>query len=401
MKCKIIQINLGNYGSTGTIMSGISQTAIKEGFDVYQAYPAGSINGFKYLNDIIIGSVFFKKVNQKLAYYTSYNGCFAVFSTLKFLHKVSEIEPNIIHLHNLHNSYINIPLLFHYIKKRNISVVWTLHDCWAMTGQCPHFTLAKCDKWKTGCYDCSQTNIYPRSLVDNTKIMWKLKKKWFTGVKNIAIVTPSRWLADMVKQSFLKNYPIKVINNGIDLSIFKPTPSNYRKKYGISDEKYIVLGVAFDWGKRKGLDIFVKLSEMLDNRFQIILVGISDNIDELVKSNMILIQRTQNFKELAEIYTVADVFVNPTREENYPSVNMEALACGTPVITFRTGGSPEIINGSCGSAVDVDDVDALKDEIVKVCVKHTFSFSECINKANSFDMNAKYKEYLELYKTAY
>ena len=220
-------------------------------------------------------------------------------------------------------------------------------------------------------------------------------------MKNLTIVTPSQWLADLVKQSFLKDYPIKVIHNGIDLTVFKPTPSDFRKKYGIPENKFILLGVAFGWGARKGLDVFIELAHRLNKeKFQIVLVGTDNNVDKQLPQEIISIHRTQNQAELAEIYSAADLFVNPTREENYPTVNMEAIACGTPVVTFRTGGSPEILTERTGSIVDCDDIDALQKEIERICETKPFSKEDCITRAKEFDENVRFKEYLELYKEA-
>ena len=228
-------------------------------------------------------------------------------------------------------------------------------------------------------------------------MMWKFKCNWFTGIENCIIVTPSQWLADLVKQSYLKDYPVKVINNGIDLSVFKPTESSFREKYGLTDKK-VVLGVAFGWGKRKGFDVFVELASRLPDDYRIVLVGTDDNVEKLLPAKIISIHRTQNQKELAEIYTTADVFANPTREENYPTVNMESIACGTPVVTFRTGGSPEIPDETCGSVVDCDDIDAMEIEIRRICEKKPYSVEACLQRAKSFDMNDRFKEYVDLYK---
>lgn len=393
----IVGINLGTFGSTGNIMRNILSNAIKHGFMVYASYPNGKKN-FNEESDIIICSELSWKITRKIATITGFNGCFGYFITKNYIRKLKKIKPDIVHLHNLHNSYINLPLLFQYIKKHNIPVIWTLHDCWAFTGQCPHFTMVKCDKWKTGCYHCPQYREYPASNVDRTKTMWKLKRKWFTGVPNLTIITPSQWLADLVKQSLLKNYPVKVINNGIDLSVFKPTPSNFREKYNLNN-KFIVLGVAFGWGKRKGLDVFIELSKRLDpNKYQIVLVGTDNNIDAQLPSNILSIHRTQNQTELAEIYTVADILANPTREENYPTVNMESIACGTPVLTFRTGGSPEIVDENTGFVVDCDDIDAMEREIIRICNEKPYSEEACLNKAKGFDMNNRYEEYITLYE---
>lgn len=395
---KILEINSTNYGSTGNIMLQIADTARRKGHTVITCCPASRENKKKSVeNQWLIGSRFSRNVHLKLFEYTGFNGCFSLVSTFTFLHKVKKFKPDIIHLHNLHNGYINLPMLFKYIKKQKIQAIWTLHDCWTFTGQCPYFDLAKCDKWKNGCHDCPQINVYPSSKVDRTRTMWKLKRKWFTGVEDMTIVTPSEWLGGLVQQSYLKGYPIKVINNGIDLKVFKPTESDFRQKHHL-ENKYILLGVAFGWGKRKGLDVFIELAKRLDDRFQIVLVGTNDDVDKLLPTNIISVHKTNNQQELAEIYTAADLFVNPTREENYPTVNMESISCGTPVLTFKTGGSPEIPNVKTGYVVDVDDIDEMEKQIVRICTELLFSKDDCLERAKSFDRNIKFQEYVDLYQ---
>ncbi|MCM1060396.1 MAG: glycosyltransferase [Eubacterium sp.] len=394
---KIVSINLGKYGSTGKIMIGISQIAEQRGHQCYQAYPGAPQNYPREEKDIRISSFFSKRVSAKLAYYTGYNGCFAALHTWIFLKKLDKIKPDLLHFHNLHNSYINLPMLFNYVKKNKIKVIWTLHDCWAMTGQCPHFTVKKCGKWKSGCYDCPQIDIYPAAIVDRTKFMWKKKKEWFTGVENLTVVTPSEWLAGLAEQSYLKNYPVRVIHNGIDLNVFKPTASGFREKYNLKDN-YILLGVSFGWGFRKGLDVFKELADRLDERFKIVLVGTDENTDKQLSDNIVSIHRTNNQRELAEIYTAADLFVNPTREDNYPTVNMESLACGTPIITFRTGGSTEALDVTCGCIVECDDVDALEQKIIEICENKLFSQEACLEHAKMFNENDLFAEYVELYE---
>ncbi len=235
-RMNVVQINLGNHGSTGGIARGISEVANKEGINAYFAYPWDSNNGSSKENDIIIGSQFGRRVSRKLGRITGFNGCFSVFATIKFLKKLDAIKPDILHLHNLHNCYINLPMLFNYIKKKRIPVIWTLHDCWAFTGQCPYFSHVGCDKWKAGCYECPQIDRYPSAIVDRTRIMWKLKKKWFTGIEKMVLVTPSKWLAELVKESYLNDYPVQVINNGVDLAVFHPVQSNIRERLGIIGE---------------------------------------------------------------------------------------------------------------------------------------------------------------------
>ncbi len=393
---KIVEINSGFRGSTGTIMLNIAKIAREQDYEAYtfsraskEAIPMGHN---------IFGGVPENLVHRLISVFSGISGIGSNIGTRRLLARIDEIKPDIIHLHNLHGWYINLPMLFGYIKRNNIKTVWTLHDCWAFTAQCSHFTLEKCDKWKTGCYSCPRYRIYPYTFVDRTKTMWKLKKQWFTGVKDLTIVTPSEWLAGLVKQSYLKEYPVKVINNGIDLSLFKPTEGNFRERLNLGD-KYVILGVASPWGPRKGLDVFVELSHSLSDDFQIVLVGTDEKVDKWLPENIISIHRTTNQKELAEIYSASDVFVNPTREEVFGLVNVEALACATPVITFKTGGSPETIDEVCGSIVLCDDIAAMEKEIVHTCIDKPYSKEACLRRAKEFDARDKFKEYTKLYKT--
>lgn len=395
---KILAINSCNYGSTGNIMLQIADAARQQEHTVITCCPLSRDNKKKTIkNQWFIGNRFSRNIHLKLFKYTGFNGCFSIMSTLTFLYKLDKFKPDIVHLHNLHNCYVNLPMLFRYLKKRHIKTIWTLHDCWSFTGQCPHFTMAKCTKWKVGCHDCTQIGVYPASKVDRTRTMWKLKQKWFTGVEDMIIVTPSEWLASLVRQSYLRKYPVKVINNGIDLNTFKPTINDFRQKYHL-ENKYILLGVAFGWGKQKGLDVFIELAKRLDDKFQIVLVGTNDDVDKLLPTNIISVHKTNNQKELAEIYTAADIFVNPTREEVLGLVNIEALACGTPVITFDTGGSPECIDKMCGVVVNADDIDALIHSIKNTAENNYFNTIECIRRANMFNRNDKYEDYIELYE---
>ena len=396
---KIISLNLGNFGSTGRIARGIVELSNEEGYDTCFAYPDNLFNVPIQNGDIRISSDIVRRINERASYYTGYIGCFSFFTTWRLIRKLKKIKPDILHLHNIHNSYVNHSMLFRYIKKYDVRTVWTLHDCWAFTGQCPYFTLEGCEKWKYGCYGCSLYKQYPATCYDNTKKMWKLKKKWFTGVSDMTLVTPSLWLANLVKQSFLKDYPVRVINNGIDFSVFRPTESNFRKKYDL-EGKFVILGVAFDWGIRKGLDVFIELAGMLGEEYAIVLVGTTDAIDKELPKNIVSIHRTADQSELAEIYTACDVFANPTREDNFPTVNIEALACGTPVITFNTGGSVEIPDETCGAITEKNDAESLYNEIIKE--KHMPKPRQaCLNRAKLYDRNEKFREYIELYKEGY
>ena len=393
---KILEINQVNFGSTGHIMLQIADLATKKGHEVICSFYARR-NKDKDKNCIYIGNKVSHNIHKKLYRKTGNNGCYSKISTWNFLRKVKKFDPDLIHIHNLHNCYINLPMLFDYIKKNNKKVVWTLHDCWSFTGQCPYFTAVGCEKWKTGCHDCEQINRYPSCSVDRTDKMWKLKKEWFTGVQNLTIVTPSQWLADLAKQSFLKDYPVKVINNGIDLDVFKPTESDFRTKHNLEDKK-IILGVASVWEVRKGLDVFIELSKRLDDRYKIVLVGTNDEVDKKLPEGIISIHRTSNQKELAELYTAADVFFIPTREDNFPTVNMESLACGTPVLTFNTGGSPEMVDEATGVVLMNEDIASVEQAVISMCESGKYSKEACTERAKQYDSGLKYNEYLSLFE---
>ncbi len=345
-----------------------------------------------------IGKEFWLRVHVRLARDTGLEGCFSILPTLQMIHQLKKIKPDIIHLHNLHGWCVNLPLLFLYIKKNHSKVIWTLHDCWSFTGHCPHFVVEKCEKWKTGCYDCPRYQEYPASRVDQSAFLWRMKRKCFTSINDMTIVTPSRWLAALVKQSFFKDYPVCVINNGIDLSIFKPQKSEFRKEYNC-ENKFVVLGVSFDWSYKKGLDVFIEMRKALDDRFAIVLVGVDDSLKEQLGNGFITIRRTNSKEELAQIYSAADVFANPTREDTFPTVNVEALACGTPIITFPTGGSPEIINNTCGIVTNTStSIDMVEGVLCMYKVSPLFSEESCCQRAKQFEQKNCFEAYVKLYE---
>lgn len=391
---KVLQINVtSGEGSTGKICEGISFVAKHNDIDNLIIYSSGySKNSCSRK----VGSYLYMKLQALKSRILGNYGFNSHFATYKLVSEIKKFAPDIVHLHNLHGHNVNLAMLFGFLKKNNIKIIWTFHDCWAFTAYCSHFAMVGCNKWQFGCYKCPQVKS-SSWFFDRSKTLYKRKKKLFSSL-DLTIVTPSKWLAGLVKQSYLKEYPVKVINNGIDLNIFKPTESNFREKYNIGD-KFIVLGVAFGWGVRKGLDVFIELSKRLDNeKYQIVLVGTDDKVDKLLPKNIISIHRTQNQTELAEIYTAADVFANPTREENYPTVNMEAVACGTPIITFNTGGSLEILTEKIGMVVDCDDLGGLQHGIEEICEYELFSTVDCIEHSKKFDMNERFQEYIDLYR---
>lgn len=404
---KIVQINtVCGTGSTGKIAVDLYHLSEQRGYNPFVAYGRGSapvdVQGYKIGNTLDFG------------FHVLKNFCFgnsgfgSAVMTRRFLKWLDTIKPDILHLHNLHGFYIHVKMLFEYIKSHHIPVVWTLHDCWPLTGQCAHFDYAGCSKWRTACHHCPiYRSDYPYSLFrDNSRQNFILKKASFTGVKNMTIVTPSNWLADIVKNSFLNEYPVKVIPNGINLEIFHPADS---QRVGfmpdtaqISSDSKIVLGVANVWTKRKGLDFFLQLSGMLDNPYHVVLIGLSkkqqSNIRLRYGSRITAITRTADQSELASWYQHAYVYVNPTMEDNFPTTNLEALACGTPVITFHTGGSPECITDKCGISVEKGNLPKLKEAILTFDKMTEITPLSCHEQALQYDKNTRFQEYLTIYE---
>lgn len=312
----------------------------------------------------------------------------SVRTTKRFVKWMKEYDPDVIHLHNIHGYYINTKLLFDALKEIGKPVIWTLHDCWAFTGHCTHFDRIGCAKWQNGCHHCPQTKKYPASFaLDRSQKNYADKKACFTGLRNLTIVTPSQWLANLVKQSYLGQYEVKVIPNGIDTEIFQPTEGKFREEYGVQDKK-VVLGVTSAWGEEKGLYDMYKLADMLDDTYRVVLVGLKPEQMKTVPKNINAIMRTDNPQQLAHIYTTADVFVNPTYQDNYPTVNLEAQACGTPVITYATGGSVE--SAPKTQIVEKGDIEALC-EAVK-------NMEQCERIDMDFSAKKWFEQYIMLYQ---
>lgn len=355
---KILQINsVCGYGSTGNIVVDLYRVLKVQGHECCIAYGRGiapaDVQSYRIGSDI---DVYMHGILSRL---TDKHGFYSTRATKRLVQWMKEYDPDVVHLHNLHGYYINIEILFDALKQMDKPVVWTLHDCWAFTGHCAHFEYIGCNMWKKECSHCPQKREYPTSLfLDNSKNNYARKRKAIGALGDLTIVTPSQWLKNLVCESFLQKYPCEVIHNGIDLKIFCPTYKNLKEKYELQDKK-IILGVASEWGKRKGLQDFLKLSDLLDDQYQIVLIGhISGMIPE--RNNITCISRTNDREELAAWYTEADVFLNPTYEDTYPTVNLESQACGTPVITYDTGGSPETLKEDANYVVPQGDIVGLK-----------------------------------------
>ena len=391
---KVLQINsVCGRGSTGRIATDLADILRAHGEDCRIAYGRETV--LEHYRDIAvrIGNDWDVRWHGMETRLFDAHGFGSRKATERFLVWVREYDPDVIHLHNIHGYYINIELLFEFLKMAEKPVIWTLHDCWAFTGHCAYFTMAKCAQWKGRCAYCVQKNRYPQCILwSSVNRNFDRKRMAFQGVQDMTLIAPSEWLAELTKESFLNEYPVRVIPNGIDLTVFHPTKGNFRERYGIQNKK-ILLGVANVWDERKGLNDFVSLSSMLGYDFQIVLVGLSKRQKRELPDEIIGIMRTSNPLELAEIYTAANVFVNPTYEDNFPTTNLEALACGTPVVTYRTGGSPESVDESCGIVVE-QSVEALAEAVKKT----DFPEETCLRRARLFDKNMQFEKYMRLYE---
>ena len=389
---KIIQINTAlNCGSHGRIVEQISRVAADRGFKTT------IVHGARYLNKSQFSNIQTTTKKQELlngirSLLFDAHGLGLKSATKSLITKLKEIKPDIVHLHNIHGYYLNYKILFDYLAESGVPVVWTLHDCWSMTGHCSQFENYNCDKWKTQCHDCQyHADWYPKSIIDRSKRNFELKKQCFTSVKNMTIVAVSHWLEDVVKQSFLAKYPVKVINNGVDLTSFRPIKNS-------DSHRFTILGVASNWDNDKGIKEFVKLSQNPD--YQVIMVGINEKLSKQLPDAIIKVAKTNSQEELAKYYSMADVFVNPTYKDSFPTTNLEALACGTPVITYETGGSPESITPETGIVVEKGDFEQLCEAIETIKTKGKSYYSaSCRERAEKFyNKDDCFKDYIDLYE---
>lgn len=297
--------------------------------------------------------------------------------TCRLLRALDEIDPDVVHLHLLLGYYINVGMLFEWLASHRCEVVWTLHDCWAFTGHCIHFTYARCGQWKTGCAECAscpQKRTYPETYFGGDgSVRWNFaeKKRLFTMLPpdRMQLITPSQWLADLVKQSFLAKYDVEVVHNTVDTSVFKPTPSDFRERYGIGD-RFMVLGVASRWNERKGLDVFGKLARDLDPRyFAVVVVGLSKRQIKQVQDSLVALSHTDSQRELAEAYTAANVLLNPSAEETFGMNVAEAAACGTRSIVVMGSACAEVAKDGIAIPADMSNLINTLNTLAVGCVQ--------------------------------
>lgn len=392
----LLQINVtGNSGSHGKIAEEIGRLALQKGWRSIIAY--GRWTNASQSELIRIGSdndVMEHGLESRLM---DNHGLASRRATKRLVQQIEAIKPDIIHLHNIHGYYLNYRILFEYLNATNIPLVWTLHDCWSFTGHCAHFVTAGCEKWKTGCSQCPLKGDYPKSFLDNSSRNYTLKRELFTANKNLHLIAVCDWLGGMVGQSFLGDMDLRIIKNGIDVNIFKPidTRSTNRAR---DNRKQIVLGVSSVWNKDKGLFDFFRLREFLPSNYEIVLAGLSKKQIKGLPGRISGIERTESVMDLVHLYSQSDVFVNPTYADTFPTVNLEALACGTPVITYKTGGSPEAIDDQTGLVIEQGNVGMLATAIKMMCEStHDYS-TKCRERAvQFFDMRDKYAQYFDVY----
>ena len=399
---RIVEINSVNKGSTGNIMLGVANVARTQGHDVLVCYPKCRDNMAKYKDgDYLIGNRLSRNIGRLLSQHFRAEHYIHICSTLSLIYRLKRFHPDVIHMHNIHDSFLNFPLFFSYVKQAGISVVWTLHDCWLYTGHCPHYVETGCEKWQIGCNDCKYHDQYPRSTYDDSSYKFKLKKRILLGLGDRLTLAPvSVWLANEVKKSFLKNVRCSVVPNGIDMGVFKPTiDTGVRDKYGIPNGR-IILGAATDWGERKGLSDYCRLVGKLADDEHIVLVGGSDEIIGKLPRGIVGIRRTDSKEDMAKLYSLADVVLSLSYAETFGLTIVEANACGTPVVVYDNTAQPELVQHDNGLVVRTVDIDAVYEAIcIILSKKHIFMTEKCCKNAAKYTEMRSYQRYLTLFES--
>jgi glycosyltransferase involved in cell wall biosynthesis len=388
----LLQLNECLNLSTGRIAQEIGNTALDNGWESYIAYSSREKKIFSRSKLIRVGSL----IDPYLHYFEQFvfdrEGLASRIATIGLIKRIQKINPDVINIHNIHDHWINYKILFTFLKKTNIKVVWTFHDCWAFTGHCFHFVTRDCEKWTSGCFNCPLKVEAPKTLIDNSRRNYAIKKGLLEDYENMTIVTCSDWMASLIGKSFLKYHRVEVIKNGIDLKLF-----NYTRKKP-SKATFNILAVANIWSKEKGLYDIFKLREYLPSSYKIVVVGLSNNQLKEIPDGITGLKRTSSVQELVSLYSSAHCFINPTYADTFPTVNIEALACGTPVITYRTGGSPEIIDNNSGYVVETGDVLSMSKAIIQLS-QSTIDSNYCRKRAELlFDKRMCYRQYFSLYE---
>lgn len=391
---KLLQINsVVNTGSTGRIAEQLGVLAISQGWESYIAYGREARRSRSRL--IKIGSKWDVNFHAIGSILTDRHGLFSKFATKRFLQQVDIIQPDVVHLHNLHGYYINVPMLLRYLKQKNIPTVITMHDFWLMTGHCAYINQS-CDRWKTGCGNCPRLNQYPSAKFDNTKANWKWKASLFVDMPNVTLVPVSYWLGRYVDESLLKNVKQNVIYNGIDTNVFKPFDGG-ASVVGVDWSKFTIMAIATRWTEANGYQDVMKLSSIIPDNSQIIMVGLDGQQMSNLPKNIIGFRKTESFTQLQELYTKSDVIFNPNREVTFGLVTAEAMACGTPAIVLRDTAGEEIVDEQTGFVVDT--IEGVIDLIPRIRALEKKKMSDaCRFRVNElFNADKQYQKYIDLY----
>lgn len=394
---KILQINsVCGSGSTGRLAVQISDYLNKNDIENYIAYGFGASdrpNTFRFGNSIDAHLHSF--LSRKLGW----QGKMSHFTTWRLIRYIEHINPDIVHLHNIHGHYLNYNMLFRYLKKKNCEVVWTFHDCWPVTGKCAYFTEAKCEKWKTECFDCPQLDRYPNSDRDRSRKSFIEKKAAFSSIEKLHIVTVSNWLKSVAEESFLGKKDIRCIYNGINTELFSYRESSIREEFKLQN-KFIILGVASVWNKRKGLEHFIELSKLLKNDEVILLIGVTAEQQKSLPAKVIGIPTVKEQTDLAEWYSAADVYINFSIEETFGLVVAEAMACGTPAIVMNSTACPEVLSEECGFVAEPTEINSIYEAIEQIRINGKDFYSiKCRERITGlFSLEKMQKEYFQLYQ---
>lgn len=402
---RVLLINtVAGTGSVGRLVTGLYDALTNRGYECLIAF--GRDEAPEGYNCYRIGTDFDVYFHGAMSRLNDKHGYYSKRATREFIEVIEDFNPDIIHIHNVHGYYLNLEIFFKYLKESGRRIIWTLHDCWTFTGHCSHFEYIGCNKWQTGCYKCEQLNEYPKSMgADNSIANFNLKRELFTGFDDLTIVTPSQWLKDRVAQSFMREYHSVVVPTGINLNQFMPIEETVdennlifklRNSLNIRGKK-MLLGVANPWRERKGLLQFETLAKTIDDNYVIVLLGLNDSQLNDLPESIVGLAHTDSVEELAALYSMADVYVNLTLEDTFPTTNIEALACGTPVVTFKAGGSAESIDDTCGIAVERNSIQGVVAAIEKIMSQRGIAYTvdDCLRRARIYDRNYRFLEYIQ------
>lgn len=399
MSITLLQINVAAIkASNGAIARDIGTMALSRGWKSYIAYGRFALPSDSEL--IRVGNNLDIKIHGLLTRLFDIHGLGSNIVTHRFIREIKKIKPDIVHLHNIHGYYLNYKILFDYLNKNNIPVVWTFHDCWPFTGHCGYFELYNCDKWKTQCFDCPAVRAYPKSLFfDRSRQNYLLKKRLFTAHNTLYITTVSKWLKGLVEKSFFSSSPVTVVYDGIDTDAFCYRESDLRKQYGL-ENKFILIAAAANWTSAKGWNDYIKLSTILPDDCRIFLIGVKDEQKVQLPSQIVSVGRINGKEKLAEYFSMADVLLNLSYQETFGMTTAEAMSCGTPGISYNKTACPELISPETGIVVEAGDMNQVLSAINEIKKNGKSFYSDACRKRvlDNFDIKKVNMAYFDIYE---